>query len=449
MRLRKMLILLILLLGLVCIGIVGVRIFSRKSVARPNVILISIDTLRADHLHGYGYPRETSPFLDSMMEKGTAFLNCISPCPWTLPAHLSMFTSLYPNSHGVIQEGLCLPKNVETFPPVLKKQGYKTAAFATCGYLSPRYGFGRGFDAYVCQEVAAPIVCKDALEWLETTPPDENYLLFLHLYDVHCDYTPAAQYLNMFDAGYKGNIDGKLNTLNKIMYGEIKPTKEDLQHVISLYDAEIRQLDAALATFFHALEQRKLLENTIVVITADHGEEFLEHGRMLHGASLYDEVLRVPLIMVGPKIPPSKRISSQVELIDIMPTVMELCDSQSPSGIQGRSLVPFLTGNGEPWERAAFAEADNKNAELDIKRVIRTDQYKLYYDRLSGMQELYDLAADPREQTNVLKEHPQKASELLEQLQEWMKQNTRRGEPGSIVLTDSEKERLKALGYLK
>ena len=416
-----------------------------KDKSRPNVILISIDTLRADHIHGYGYERETSPTLDGLMRRGSSFPTAISSAPWTLPSHVSLLTSLYPHSHGVISEPLALNENVATLPLLLKRAGYETAGFTTMPHLSPRHGFGRGFDAYMLEEIPAPAALERALRWLDSAKP-ENFFVFIHLFDVHSDYDPSERFLKMFEEPYSGDIDGSGRTLYKARDGELELSEEDLRRLITLYDAEIRELDNNIGLFLGALESRGFLEGAIVVVTSDHGEEFLDHGGVLHGQTLYDELVRVPLIMAGPGVPEGRSVEKQVETIDIMPTILDLCDVEIPSEAQGRSLVPLIRGNLSEWTELAFSEADWRNRKHDIKRAVRTGRHKLYYDRMTGSEELYDLIADPGETRNILAANPEIAERLRKQLKEWMA--TDRGKPVRIKLNEKEKERLQALGYL-
>lgn len=419
--------------------------FFSKTESRPNVILISIDTLRADHLHGYGYGPETSPTLDNLMRRGSSFSAAISSAPWTLPSHVSLLTSLYPHSHGVISESLALNDDVATLPALLKKAGYRTAGFTTMPHLSPRHGFGRGFDAYMCEEVPAPTALERALRWVDGIGA-EKFFVFIHLFDVHSDYDPSERFLEMFEESYAGDVDGKGKTLYRIRDGELELSTEDLRHLIALYDAEIRQLDNNIGMFFAAMESRGLLGDTVVIVTSDHGEEFLDHGGVLHGQTLYDELVRIPLIIAGPGVPEGKSVNKQVQAIDIMPTILDLCGVGIPFEAQGRSLVPLMRGQDPEWTEVAFIEADWRNRKHDIKRAIRTGRYKLYYDRLSGSEELYDLVADPGEKNNILETHPEIADPLRKQLRQWMA--TDRGRPVPIELTEKETERLRALGYL-
>jgi arylsulfatase A-like enzyme len=358
---------------------------------------------------------------------------------------MSLFTSLYPHTHGVIAQKLALNEDVTTLPVALKDVGYTNGAVTTMPHLTPRHGFGRGFDSYICEEVRAPIALGRALEWLNQVE-SERFFFFLHLFDVHTDYAPLPRYLEMFESSYEGEIAGKASTLYKVRSGEVALSDEDVRHLIALYDGEIRQLDDRLGIFFDALEQSNMLSNTVVIITADHGEEFLDHGGVLHDNTLYDELIRVPLIMFGPGVPAGKIVEKQVEIIDIMPTILELCGAKAPPNMQGRSLLPLITQDDPEWTELAFAEADWKNEVYDVKRAVRAGRYKLYYDRRTKEEYLYDLLLDPGEKINVIDTHPDIAVSLRRKLKEWMA--TERGKPVPMELTEGEKERLRALGYM-
>lgn len=413
---------------------------------RPNIILISIDTLRADHVHGYGYERQTTPFLDSLIRRGTSFSNAISSAPWTLPSHLSLFTSLYPHTHGVVNDQLALNDDVVTLPMLLQRAGYQTGGFASCLYLFPGYGFDRGFDYYIEKNIfPAPVLGKEAMDWLLQTKPG-NFFLFLHFYDVHPPHDPQEKYVKMFESSYDGTFSGDTESLLKVREGELVFSDEDRRHLKVLYDAEIRQLDESLATLMNAFDAAGYLDNTLLVVFSDHGEEFFDHGGVLHSRTLYDELIKVPLIVVGPGIPAGKRIDEEVQLIDVLPLILDACHIKPPRGIEGESLLPLISGTAINWKQIAFAEADKDNAKEDIKRAMRTNNYKFYYDRLTGEEDLFDLSLDPAETKSVLEENPDMAKMYRDQLRLWM--NTKRGNPKKISFTENEKELLRALGYL-
>jgi arylsulfatase A-like enzyme len=423
--------------------------FLSRGKNRPNIILISIDTLRTDHIHGYGYGPPTTPVLDGLMERGTSFSQAISPSPWTLPSHLSLFTSLYPHTHGVVNDQYGLQDDIPTLPELLKRAGYKTTGYASCIYLFPGYGYDRGFDQYLdVSRIPAPALFQKAGDWLIEAKP-EPYFLFLHFFDVHHPYTPRDEYLGMFESSYEGTVEGDNEHLTSVNEGTLELSDEDLRHLIALYDAEIRQLDDSLGIFLDFIRAKGFLDNTVIVITSDHGEEFLDHGNVLHTRTLYDELLRVPLIITGTGIEAGAMIDQQVELIDIMPTILDLCGIRAPRGIEGSSLLALMGREAGDWEQIAFAEADwDSIREIrDIYRAVRTGRYKYYHNRMTNEDRLFDLLNDPGEKVNILEKEPDVAKEHRDLLMKWMA--TKRGNPKKINFIEKEGDLLRALGYLK
>ncbi|MGH7792955.1 MAG: sulfatase-like hydrolase/transferase, partial [Thermodesulfobacteriota bacterium] len=260
-----------------------------------NVVFISIDTLRADHLGCYGYHRNTSPNIDRLAREGVIFSNAFSVSSWTLPAHISMFTSMYSTSHGVITGEDYLDDSRITLAEVLKREGYATAAFISGAYLrDPRYGFEQGFDLYdasiineaaslkdvikASQVITSPSLNKAAKSWLEKNY-QKKFFLFLHYIDVHSDYIPPPPYDTMFDPDYRGPVDG-LNIFKLKLKAEMDP--RDLFHIIALYDGEIAFTDHHIGDLMLSLKELGVYDNTMIILTSDHGEEFFEHGQLGH-----------------------------------------------------------------------------------------------------------------------------------------------------------------------
>ena len=302
----------------------------------PNVLLISIDTLRADHLGSYGYPRPTSPRLDQLAREGARFETAVAPTSWTLPSHMSLLTGLDPLLTGVYVDTRSLPRGTDTLALRLAKLGYATGGVVSGGYLNAKWGFARGFDYYDDfsvgkrhfgadkQEITSPHILQLANRWLDQWQQRDSrrpFFLFLHFYDVHYDFNPPPPYDTMFDPDYQGTLTGLDFDTNPAL----KPglPQRDLEHLLALYDGEIRHLDDHLGRFFDSLAERGVFDNTIVAVTSDHGEEFGEHGRFGHRETLYDEVLLIPLIVRFPaKIAPGTVVREQVRLIDVGPTLL-------------------------------------------------------------------------------------------------------------------------------
>lgn len=392
-----------------------------------NLLLISIDTLRPDHLGCYGYPRPTSPFLDQLASQGALFENAHATSPWTLPSHISLFTGLYPSQHGVMFEDLALPADLPTLAEALRARDFATAGIASAIFLGPRFGLSRGFDHYVViptrakGDVSATSlattdrVSAGGLEWL-AAQRGRPFFLFLHYFDVHSDYRPEPRFAALFDRPYQGSADGTSRQLRAFLRREIAFNADDLAHLVDLYDAEIRQVDQALEALFDELRERGDLAQTIVVVTSDHGEEFFDHGGVFHGRTQYQEMLRVPLIFVGPGIPHGLRIDQPVSLIDLAPTLLTLLGAPVPPSVSGRDLAPLWKARGDRWpERNLFAEANIIKEGADPKRAILRGRWKLVLHG-SGEYELFDLVEDPSERVNRAAAEPKLTAGLSSQL---------------------------------
>jgi arylsulfatase A-like enzyme len=422
---------------------------------RSNVLLISIDTLRADHLSCYGYARPTTPAIDRLAAEGVLFEQVIANSPWTLPSHGSLLTGLNPRNHGLKSHLTGLPDDIPTLATLLGDAGYATMGLVNSRNLSPRYGLHRGFAKYreyPTREDGKRVrsgaqQISDAIAWLEEGS-DGPFFMFIHNYDVHSHYDPAPEFLALFAAPYDGEIKGRTVDLQRVRRGELMLSEADRRHVIDRYDGGIRQLDADLGRLFEHLERSGLSETTIAIVTSDHGEEFLEHGGVLHGRTMYGEVLDVPLILRGPGLPAGVRVRGLVSLSDILPTVLGLVGIAAPK-TDGMDLAPTWEGGGAiPEDRAAFAEADHGNAKQDIKRMVRVGNVKLIYDRLAGRRELYDLGRDPSEQRDIAAADPDTVQLLMRQLERY-EAGGARDAIELAPLSQEEMEHLRSLGYLQ
>jgi arylsulfatase A-like enzyme len=363
------------------------------------VVLISLDTLRADHLSSYGYGRQTSPRLDALAAEGVLFEEACSSSSWTLPAHMTMLTGLPVSVHGACDDRLWARSDSAGQPlPVplrgtflsehLRAAGYATAGFYSWKYLEPQFGFGPGFDDYerlghtfyshpivgpqVEEAIAArdkdeyerlertypelfedghptaPEVIDRGLAWLEERLGDNEQplFLFLHLFDIHDPYTPPPPYDRRFDADYQGPIDGRRITSPDSPVHGAMPAR-DLEHLIALYDGGIAWVDSEVGRFLDGLDELGVEENTLVIVTSDHGEEFFEHGHKTHRRQLYPESIQVPLIMRWPgTLPAARRIAGPVGLVDIAPTILAACGLQPPAAWPGHDLGELSRSGG-------------------------------------------------------------------------------------------------------
>jgi arylsulfatase A-like enzyme/Flp pilus assembly protein TadD len=394
---------------------------------RPlNVVLVTIDTLRPDHLHCYGYQRIETPVADQLARKGVLFENAVTQTPLTPPSHASIFTGQYPNVHGVRSTGgFILPSSAKPLAKILKEQGWDTAAFVSSVVLKKTLGFANGFAVYDDQmprmgstadvreepERSASDTVDRAVQWLARA--HKPFFLWVHLYDPHMPYKPPG----VFRTKYAGR----------------------------LYDGEIAYTDQQLGRLLDAVQKTSRAEETLTSVLSDHGESLSEHGEFTHGVFLYDSTLRIAFLMAGPGIPSGMRVKQQVRSIDFLPTVLSLLGDNIPSNVQGLSLVPAFSGGSVPteisYEETLYPKMAMGWAEL---RGIRTNHWK--YIR-APKPELYDVAQDPTEKMNVLAQHPEEIARLEAQLKHIVGTSGREKVKTKMV-DDQLMEQLRSLGYL-
>jgi arylsulfatase A-like enzyme len=329
--------------------------------ATRGYILISLDTLRADHLGCYGYPRPTSPFLDSLSRRATLFEEAYAQFPSTLVSHMSMFTGLHPREHGVFPPNAVLSPEVETLPEVLQRNEFRTAGFTEGGFVSGRFGFRRGFDRFVSRDRNRSRLLEKTfgrgVEFLESLGSEDRFFLFLHTYAVHAPYDAPERYRKLFWPGEPPDRaippTGPALARQNIL-GERLP-RPVIDWLTALYDAGIRQTDEVLQGFFADLERLGLADEVTVVITSDHGEEFQEHGLFNH-TQLYRHTMRVPLLVVHPDHRSAVRHGGVVQLVDLAPTLYELARVQPGGRPTGASLARLLGRPEPPLPGTAWTE---------------------------------------------------------------------------------------------
>jgi arylsulfatase A-like enzyme len=386
---------------------------------RPNVILVSIDTLRADHLSLYGYHRSTSPHLDAWARaRAAVFDNVVAAAPWTLPSHVSIFSGLDALRHGVNQNQAA-PAAMTLLGEVLRPAGYATLAVTGGGFVHPQFGFAQGFDRYwsfgirMGSEEELEVEVTEACDVLERYAR-RPFFLFLHTYEVHNPFRPRQPYFSAFsEAPADATVDvtglpqsaedgfQEHRGLVLLRNGEDpQPLGEDqLDLALDLYDAGIAYTDSMLARVLRRLEHLGIEDQTVVVVTSDHGELFGEHGEFNH-VSLYDENLLVPLIIVDPRRERPVRIPDQVRLIDVMPTVLDLLDVEAPGDLDGVSLVPLMDGGEQAAEAGtawSYAAASNRGVALREGNRTKYTARVVPWPFVGPVERLYDLAADPGE----------------------------------------------------
>ena len=447
-------------------------VLFEKGKSTQNVILISVDTLRADHLGCYGYEKKTSPNIDALAEESAVFRHAYASSPWTLPSHVSILTSLYGVHHQVYREDEKMASSLVTMADVFRKNHYACAGITGGGFVSAIYGFSKGFDSYydvggVYRPDSAEKTYAAVSDWI-TRHRHENFFLFIHTYQPHSPYHCPQPYSSMFlgEGAKFGHIDLMSHLGGKKSI--FKPLSEDeRENIVGLYDGEIRYTDEKLiGPLVGMLKNLELYDQTIIVFLSDHGEELYDHGGWGHGHSLYDESLKVPLII---KFPQSKyrgaECESIVSLVDVMPTIfktvgLDLKDIE----IDGRSLFPVLNRK-ENQDRRFLADVGNNVLNSHISRKVSTNQGKLkvimnqdygpedldFFENpppVKDLIELYDLVEDLREQTNLANAQPQ----LSRRIVRWIEEFYARAEKLKVEkadIDDSLEEQLKALGYIR
>lgn len=396
-----------------------------------NVVVVTIDTLRPDHLGCYGYKQIHTPNIDALASDGVRFERAYTAVPVTLPSHTVIFTGTYPTFSGMHDfAGNKLGPNQPTLASVLKERGYTTGAVVASAVLDSRFGLNRGFDFYYdhfdfnrleesnIEEMERPgnVVADVTLDWLQKNY-QKKFFLWMHLYDPHYPYRPPAPY----DAEYSGHP----------------------------YDGEIAFADEQVGRLIHFLKEKNLYQNTLIVLSGDHGESLGEHGEKTHGFFIYNATLHVPLVFHLPvAVPPKVRTPKElVNLADLMPTILQILQFDIPADVQGQSLLPLMQGKPESDSRSLYAETFLPRLHFNWNelRSVETDKYHFIE---APKPELYDLSTDPEEVHNLFAEKPAVADELRARLKSLIVQNSAGKELAEKTGLDPIlMEKLKSLGY--
>jgi len=403
-----------------------------------NVLFIVIDTLRADHLSCYGYKRLTSPHIDRLAQQGVLFERAFANAIPTHPAFTTIFSGQYPITHGVVAHGgeRQAPRTAPWLPELLLKHGYTTCAVDNLA--ESRLGFGRGYEFYIdpmhkqTLHINADnrVINERALPWLEQHK-HERFFLMVHYWDPHTPYMPPRAYRKLF---YTGNpcdpanrsLEGmERHPLGKMWretwFNQLGGHITDAEYVAALYDSEIRYCDDGVGKLLDELERWGLAENTLVVLTSDHGELMYRHGVFFDHHGLYDGNVHVPLIFRLPSMEPA-RVDGLVAHVDIAPTVLECCGVEAPKEFEGESLAPVLRGKVQAGARDAVV---CEECTWQMKWAFRTARHKLIVARGEDfygtpVRELYDLDADPDELRNIADVAAETAADLDARLEAWL-----------------------------
>ena len=425
-----------------------------------NVLLITIDTLRADHCSVLGYERDTTPRLSKLAKQGALFELAYAPTATTAPSHVSIFTGLYPLTHQIVRNGLILPNEFETMAEHFTHEGYQTAALVSSFVLHSKFNYGQGFQYYYDEmqgheasaigewkahdlkgglDRRASFTSNRAIQWLQTQrDPKRPFFLFVHYFDPHHPYTPPKPF----------------NT--KYLSPANLANKKSLATHIAMYDGEIAFTDQQLGRLLDALDKFDLADNTLVVITSDHGEGLMQHGWLQHGIHIYEELVHVPLLIRWPKhVRAGLVLPEPVEVVDLPRTIFSLIGLKGDGPLfEGRNLAAALTGTGSLDPNRPIFLHRRRYPKMKLgqqwvqgeKFAIRSGRWKYILGEEEHTQELFDLAVDPLEKNNLFDEQSQLANQLADRLQNWREQYIGVG-ASDTPISEDDFIRLKALGY--
>ncbi len=420
-----------------------------------NLIVIVLDAARADHFGLHGYHRDTTPEIDGLLARSIVFEKAYCQAPNTKASVTSLFTSLFPDTHGVIGMFVAVPAEVPTLAEALKADGYRTVCFSANPFLSSEFGFGRGFDEFheifrevdleanQFGEVPAELLGKAAVSWFQEHR-DERFYAYLHFLEPHAPYTPPEPFRSKYEGGSR------------------------VEQMMAFYDGNLAYADSVVGEVTAQLEQLGLLDKSVVVLLADHGEAFGEHGRFQHSDTAYEETARVPLAV---RLPPAceaepQRRSEIISIVDLMPTLLELLDVSCEAPVQGRSRLGLLAGEEEanPSYAVTRSRGTDPSGGLqhpeEVVYALTTPQYTLILGDAGQRVELYDRESDPGQQHNIAAQQVDVTRELQQQFEEWASTQTARpvvlqgggafvSEEPPVQPDERTREQLKALGYLK
>ncbi len=462
---------------------------ERRAAMPLNILLVVMDAARARNLSCYGYGRPTTPNLERFAERCVVYETAISPAGWSLPSHASIFTGLYPSRHGAHDEYKYLLPEYPTMAEVLRAWGYHTLAFCHNAYVGPTTGLDRGFEAFNPVMGGVPRPLRKITRKIETgvalllglhdsgahsvnrhiaaalrqlQANERPFFMFVHYAEPHAPYEPPRKYNRYLPRGVSAREARQVNQDRwKYLVEPDSMDEQDFEILTALYDAEITYLDARIAQVLGWLEQSGVLDRTMVIITADHGENVGEHQTMGHAYCLYDTLLHVPLIIHYPRgVTAPGRVAHQVQTLDLLPTILAMLGDTSSKLYRSLQGYDLLSSTRHDFTVAEQAHPDlttfyQRFPGVDVSRfdralkMIRTERHKYIWSS-DGHHELYDLQADPDEERNIITQHREIAQDLDRRLTEWRNSFEEATPSDEAPEFDEEvKERLRALGYLE
>ena len=453
-------------LVIILLVVIGARAVWRFIQPKHNVVLVILDTVRADALGCYGNPDNPTPHMDEVASQGVRFDQAISTSGWTVPAVASLFTGTWPTIHGAFGKGTDLNltvirDEVPTAAEVLKAKGFNCLGFANAAFVSPMLHFDRGFDvfdhtyAYNWNVRRADETIDAAVKLIREHRRESNFVM-IHLFDAHLNFDPPGDYATKHTGGRSDPPTPLTMDVCKALQtgdGMLPPAPEDTQYVKGVYLGEVDFIDAQIGRLVNELKSMGIYDRTTLILVADHGEEFWEHNGFEHGHTLYDELIRIPLIVKLPlgTTPARKVVDDQVRILDVMPMVFELVGVDQPPSFIGQSLMPLIMG--EPAKpRIAYSESTLYGGE---KLSWRAGEYKYIIDIAPNVEnrvELYNLQSDPGETLNLAESEAQIADglriDMLSFFRGIVKQSGEMSKPESADMSPQNIKQLESLGYI-
>jgi arylsulfatase A-like enzyme len=458
----------------------GMIASSTTKSGKTNVVLLIVDTLRADRLGCYGYEKPTSPSIDAIAKQGVLFEQTYVQWASSLPSHASIMTSTYPHVHGAFPNGKHLNPELPTLAKILKAQGYTNGAFVSNSLVGNQYNFHLGFDTFIDQAafdyrnttLAAWIHSLNAVRaidhlthndlfttlavsWIGVHQSEPLFLWMQWLYP-HAPYRPPAKFLEPVAKPYSGIANGTMAQIELINKKKLTLSPEDEERYSALYDGEVLCSDYQIGRIVDKLRSLNLLDNTLLIISADHGENLNEHGMEYGHYGVYDSSVRIPLIFAKPhELPAGKRVSQVVQSLEVAPTILDLLEIPRPPQFQGRSLRPLIFEDNLEWESVAHSVMFRDNVNF---LALRSGEWKINLKVRDGQNtyELYHITTDPNELNNRFETETMIADSLQNVLSQWIESNFQPADlvyaPGTYFKEDFDKatiERLRALGYIK
>ena len=452
--------------------------------ATPHVIVYLVDTLRADRLGCYGYPGDTSPFIDELASRSVVFEQAMSQGPWTVPSVVSLLTSTYPPSHGIHGLRRKLPEDVETLPEQMRAAGYRTAAFTQSPFAGSATGLDQGYDELFERPLrvdktnrqSATVTSQQIFDWLgeQKERQDEPLFLYIHTTEPHWPLNSLERSLTGTEREELAEVNRLLQRFrhlvmrvekNERLKAELPQLQQELEArrdaIHRYYDLAVREADDNFRAVASALDEAGYWENAIVILVADHGEEMLEHGYWLHDQSLHGELVHVPLIVKLPdgREHPASRIAAPAQLVDVYPTVLDLLGLAIPDAAQGRSLLPAIRGEVSEETRPAISVRSHEGGvdpqiyEMrgNHETSLIDDDWKLIVHHDLGSASLFDRRADPGEQRDLADAHTDRVERMkkdVDAFRAWQK-SVRPTDPEPLELTEDQVQQLRRLGYVE